>query len=111
MSLSMYDASIPVLIRGLGIMSHYLDKVAAYAAEKNIPQSVLLQSRLAPDMLPLAGQVQRASDNAKGGAARLAAIAGPNFQDTETTLEELQESAQPRCGGAARPRRIIDRSA
>lgn len=54
MSLSMYDASIPVLIRGLGIMSHYLDTAAAYAAEKNIPVSVLLQARLAPDMLPLA---------------------------------------------------------
>ena len=60
MSLSMYDASIPVLIRGLGIMSHYLDTAAAYAVEKNIPVSVLLQARLAPDMLPLAGQVQRA---------------------------------------------------
>ncbi|MBB5371650.1 MULTISPECIES: DUF1993 family protein [unclassified Janthinobacterium] len=91
MSLSMYDASIPVLIRGLAIMSHYLDKAAAYAIEKNIPVSVLLQARLAPDMLPLAGQVQRASDNAKGGAARLAGITGPNFADTETTLEELQE--------------------
>ncbi|MBB5608116.1 MULTISPECIES: DUF1993 family protein [unclassified Janthinobacterium] len=91
MSLSMYDASIPVLIRGLGIMSDYLDKAAAYAVEKNIPVSVLLQARLAPDMLPLAGQVQRASDNAKGGAARLAGVSGPTFADTETTLEELQE--------------------
>lgn len=91
MSLSMYDASIPVLIRGLGIMSNYLDKVASYAAEKNIHPSVLLQSRLAPDMFPLAGQVQRASDNAKGGAARLAAISSPNFSDTETTVEELKE--------------------
>jgi hypothetical protein len=91
MSLSMYQASVPVLIRGLTILSSYLDKAAAHAAENNIDPNVLIQARLAPDMLPLAGQIQRASDNAKGGISRLAAVAAPGFSDTETTFDELKE--------------------
>jgi len=48
-------------------------------------------ARLAPDMLTLAGQIQRASDSAKGAAARLAGIENPSFADDETTFADLQE--------------------
>lgn len=40
-------------------------------------------------MLPLVKQVQIASDNAKGTTARLAGIAVPFMEDTETTFAEL----------------------
>ena len=65
MSLSIYDVAITPLLAGLSTLSRYLDKAEAYAAENKIDPAVLAGARLAPDMLPLAGQVQRASDSAK----------------------------------------------
>ncbi|WP_254065973.1 MULTISPECIES: DUF1993 family protein [unclassified Acidisoma] len=86
----MYDVSVPVLLRGLNILSAYLDKAATFAAERNIDPAVLISARLAPDMMSLAGQVQRASDNAKGGISRLTLVKAPSFPDTETSFEELK---------------------
>jgi uncharacterized protein len=91
MPLTMYDASVPVLIRGLGIMTSYLEMAEAYAKEAEIKPEVLIGARLYPDMQPLSGQVQRASDNSKGGIARLAMIEAPGFADNETTFAELKE--------------------
>jgi uncharacterized protein len=85
MSLSMYQASVPPLLRGLSILSTLLQKVETHPD----PQS-LLEARLAPDMMTLTGQVQRASDTSKGCAARLAGIEPPSFLDTEKTLADLQ---------------------
>jgi hypothetical protein len=65
-SFSVCDVSIPVLIRGFGILSGYLDRADAFAAEAGIDPAVLVSARLLP-MLPFAGQVQRASGNAKNG--------------------------------------------
>ncbi|HEU5048448.1 MAG TPA: DUF1993 domain-containing protein [Rickettsiales bacterium] len=91
MSLSMYDASIPVLIRGLNNLATILTKAAAYAEAKKIAPEVLVNARLAPDMYPLSRQIQIATDMAKGCGARLAKLEVPSFADTETTFPELQE--------------------
>jgi uncharacterized protein len=91
MSLSIYDVTIPVLIRGLGILDGYLDKAAAFAAQNKIDPLVLVNSRLAPDMLPLSGQVQRASDTSKGAIPRLTDLQAPSFADTEVTLDDLKK--------------------
>ncbi|RST56779.1 DUF1993 family protein [Variovorax sp. MHTC-1] len=90
MALSLYDISIPVFIRGLGQLSHLLDKGLAHAQATGIDAATLVDARLAPDMLTLAGQIQRASDASKLGAARLAAITAPSFPDIEKTWDELQ---------------------
>jgi hypothetical protein len=90
MSISTYDVSIPVLTRGLTNLSAILDKAAAHAAAKKFDSVVLAQTRLFPDMHPLARQVQIACDTAKGAAARLAGIEVPKHEDTETTLAELK---------------------
>ena len=86
MSLSMYQASIPLLVRGLDNLSAVLKK-----GEGHPDAAALVEARLAPDMFTLAGQIQRASDTAKGCAARLAGIDNPSFPDTETTFAQLQE--------------------
>ena len=86
----MYSASVPMLKTLLGAMSKILDKAAAHATAKNIDPLVLTGDRLAPDMLPLTRQVMIATDQAKGGIARLAGIDIPVFEDTEKTFEELQ---------------------
>lgn len=91
MSLSIYDLAITPLLAGLATLSRYLDKAEAYAADNKIDPTVLVNARLAPDMLPLAGQVQRASDSAKAAVGRLTGLEVPSYADTEATLAELKE--------------------
>lgn len=90
MALSFYDISVPVFVRGLGQLSHVLDKGLAHAQAAGIDPAELVNARLAPDMFTLAGQVQSASDASKLGTARIAGITAPSFPDTETTYAELQ---------------------
>jgi hypothetical protein len=85
----MYEASIPVFIRMLKNLAAILAKGAAYAEAKKIEPTVLVNSRLYPDMFPLARQVQIASDAAKGCGARLAGREPPKFEDNEATFPEL----------------------
>lgn len=94
MSLSMYQASIPVFVHMFGNLAAILDKAALYADAKKIDPAVLLNARLAPDMHPLTRQVQIASDAAKGCAARLAGVEIPGFADTESSFAELQARIQ-----------------
>ena len=91
MTISMYQASAPRLANSLKNLSEILDKAAAHAEAKKIDPSVLLQSRLYPDMLPLLRQVQIASDNAKGAVARLAGVEVPKYEDTEETIVDLKQ--------------------
>ncbi|MBL8687258.1 MAG: DUF1993 domain-containing protein, partial [Alphaproteobacteria bacterium] len=67
-----------------------MDKAEQHAKTKKFDTSVLVNSRLAPDMFPFSAQIQFASDTAKGCAARLAGIDIPSFPDTETTFAELR---------------------
>lgn len=90
MSLSIYDATIPPMVSMLQSLSAILDKGAAYAEAKKIDPSVLLNSRLAPDMFPLTRQVQIACDQLRGCAARLAGVEVPAHPDTETSFDELK---------------------
>ena len=91
MSLSMYQASIPVFAHALTALSGVLDKAEAHATSKKIDPAVLLATRLTPDMFPLSRQVQITCDMAKGGAARLAGVDNPSFPDTEKTFAELRQ--------------------
>ena len=90
MTISMFDASIPVLSRGLRNLDGVLAKAEAHAEARKIDPAVLIGARLFPDMFPLARQVQICADMAKGGAARLAGVEVPKSEDTETTFSELR---------------------
>ena len=90
MTISMYQASVPVMARMFGNLSAILTKAEADATTRKIDPSVFLNARLAPDMHPLTRQIQIASDAAKGGVARLAGIDPPKLADTETSFAELQ---------------------
>ena len=89
MTLSMYQASVPVFVRALGNLAGVLKKGEAWAQEKDVAPEVLLQTRLVPDMLPLVRQVQIATDMATRGAARLAGIEPTPVADDETTFAQL----------------------
>ncbi len=90
MNISMYQATIPVFQHYLGQLNHLLDKAIAHGKEHEIDSQVLVNYRLNPTMLPLTGQVQIASDTAKGCGARLAGIEVPVYEDNETDLEQLK---------------------
>ena len=90
MTLSMYQASIPVFKQLLGGLSAVLAKAEAHASAKKIDPNALLQARLYPDMFPLLRQVQVACDFAKSVSARLAGVEVPSFEDQEASFADLQ---------------------
>jgi hypothetical protein len=89
MTLSMYQASVPLFIRMLNNLKGILQKAAAHAKAKKIDESALLNARLYPDMFALTRQVQIACDFARGTAARLAGAEPPAYEDTEQSFAEL----------------------
>ncbi|MDF2462395.1 MAG: hypothetical protein K0Q43_630 [Ramlibacter sp.] len=94
MTISMSSASLPVFKTMLSNLSHILDKGEAHAQARKFDQAVLLQYRLAPDMLPFTRQVLIACDGAKNGIARISGVEAPKFDDTEATFPELKARIQ-----------------
>jgi hypothetical protein len=90
MSLSMYQVSVPPFLQMLNSLSAILEKAEAHALSRKIEPSVLLNTRLTPDMFPLVRQVQLVTDFAKGAAGRLAGVELPKYDDTETSFAELK---------------------
>ncbi len=90
MTISMYQASVPVFAQYLTALDAMLDKAAALCAAKKIDETVFTGLRLAPDMFALARQIQLTSDFAKGPTARLAGLEVPAWEDTEKTIPELK---------------------
>jgi hypothetical protein len=83
----MYRATVPILVRGLKILSTLLEKGEAHAKETGAD---LTGARLAPDMLTLVGQIQRISDTSKGAIGRLTDIVPPPMADEEVSFADLQ---------------------
>ena len=98
MTISMYNASVPSLIKTLGNLEAILDKAIAHATARKIDDAAFVEARLFPDMFTFARQIRIATDMAKGAGARLAGIDIPKFEDNEKTLPELK----------ARVRKAID---
>lgn len=89
MEISMFVASVPVLIRGLNNLTGLLKKAEVHAEKLGIKPEVLIESRLYPNMLPFKNQIYIATDTAKGCGARLAGMTPPAFEDTEKTFPDL----------------------
>ncbi|MDP3172607.1 MAG: DUF1993 domain-containing protein [Polaromonas sp.] len=90
MTISMYQASVPVFKQMLGALSAVLAKAEAHAEAKKIVPEALLQARLYPDMFPLLRQVQIACDFAKSVSARIAGVDVPAYEDKEAGFTDLQ---------------------
>ena len=87
----MYALSVETYVPVLQNLSDLLDKASA---QKGAEAELLVDAQLAPDMFPLARQVQIACDQAKSGVARLAGQEPPKFEDTEKTVAELKARIQ-----------------
>lgn len=86
MPLSMYDASVPVFLRGLSALSALMDK----AVGEGFDPTALMEARLAPDMRPFADQIRMASFGPRGCVARLAGIEWPKTADDEVDFDQLK---------------------
>jgi hypothetical protein len=91
MSLSIHDASVPVVVRAMQGLVGVIEKGRLHAESEKFDPAVLLATRLYPDMFPLSRQIQVVSDQCKGGIARLVGVEPPKFADAETTFAELKE--------------------
>jgi uncharacterized protein len=90
MTMSMYQASVPVFVQMLTGLSGVLDKAEAYATEKKIDQANILGMRLHPSMWALSKQVVAATDMARNGVARLAGKEPLVIEETEKTFADLR---------------------
>ena len=95
--MNFYTATVPPMMKALGALSKILDKAAAHAASKATErrpasyfEAALLNDHLIFDQFSLLMQIQRVSDNAKNGIARIAGIEAPKMEDAEKTVAELQ---------------------
>jgi hypothetical protein len=91
MTVSMYKISVPIFVQFLTSLSAVLDKTAAFAEARKIDPSVLLNTRLAPDMFPLVRQVRAATDHAISAGGRLAGVELPTLANDEATIPALKE--------------------
>ncbi|MDX2154954.1 MAG: DUF1993 domain-containing protein [Hyphomicrobiaceae bacterium] len=94
MSISMYQASVPVMQRRMRNLIAILDKAEAHCAARKIDPEVLINARLYPDMFPFKRQIQIASDMAKAAAARLAGVEMPKWEDNEKSFADLKARLQ-----------------
>lgn len=108
----MYYQVVAQCTRNLKNLETCLDKAERFAAAKKFDVSVLLTSRLAPDMHDFTYQVQSACDYVKAAAAWLSGQTPPRHEDAERTVGELRERirktvafvesvSEPRYAGAA----------
>jgi len=94
MTISMYGASVPVFTRMLTNLLAIMDKAETNAQDRKIDLSVLVNDRLAPDMLPFKGQIQVGTDAVKGAVSRLAGKPIPSWPDDEVTFDDLKARVQ-----------------
>ncbi len=87
MAFTLYDAASPIFVRGLNSLSGVLEKAAA----SGLDEATLVAARLAPDMKPLADQVDMATFSARACVARLAGIEVPAIAGSDTTFARMQD--------------------
>jgi hypothetical protein len=91
MAFGMYAASVPVYQRQLTAISKVIDKAQTWATAKKVDETVLLGTRMIPDMLPFSRQIQIACRFAEESIARLAGAEVPKAPENgEKNLTELK---------------------
>ena len=89
--INLYTTTIPPMIHALHSLNAILTKTQSHITATKIPESFFLSNRLYPDMHPLAPQIQRVSDTARGLIRRISPeTPNASLLDTETSIEELK---------------------
>jgi uncharacterized protein len=87
---TMYHQIIMQCVQGLRQLQTCIDKAEQYASAKDFDVTILLNSRLAPDMGNFIYQVASACDYVKAAAGRLAGEVPPVHEDTEQTIDDVR---------------------
>src|SRR5258706_12017180 len=66
MAISFHEASVATYLQSLGALSGVLDKGLAHAKENNIDPATIVETRLAPDMLPFRFQIHSVVHHSRG---------------------------------------------
>ena len=90
MALSVFEATVPSVLRQLAALDAILEKAVAHAEARKVDPAVLLETQLHPDMFALTRQVQLTCDFAKNAVARLAGQEPLNWPDEEMTFDQLR---------------------
>ena len=90
MTLSMHRSSVGVFTQFLGSLSDLLGRAEAHAAARKIDPSILLHTRLYPNMYDLSRQVGEAIRHAVVACALLAGVEPPIAPDSEPDIAELK---------------------
>jgi uncharacterized protein len=69
MAFSLYDATVANHLQILGAVGSFLDKSLAHFREKGIDPAEVVETRLAPDMLPLRFQIVSVAHHSRGAMA------------------------------------------
>ncbi|KAK2002731.1 hypothetical protein LX36DRAFT_678046 [Colletotrichum falcatum] len=93
-SLTVYDAVVPVFIKGLKTFDHILTKAEEYAKANNIDANTYPDARLVADQLPLTFQVQNATKTVKVNIGRLTGVDLEPFENKEKTIGDLHKRIQ-----------------
>jgi hypothetical protein len=105
MAVSLYDVTVPSYLQTLGAIEGVLAKGAAYCKEKNIDPNEIVETRLAPDMLPFRFQIVAVAHHSAGAIKGVKAGAfGPpspstadyaGLQKLVSEAREALEKAKP----------------
>lgn len=90
MKISTYSMTVETFVPMLAGVANVLDKAGQFADAKKIDPSILVNSRLAPDMFPLSAQVRIACRYAKAATALLSGRADPEIDGSLGTLADLK---------------------
>jgi len=90
MPITARSAALAGFAQTLKALDAILDKALEQATARKIAPEVLLNARIAPDMLPFTRQIQLTCDFAKNAVFRLSGAENPKMPDVETSFEELK---------------------
>lgn len=102
MAISLYDISVVNYLQVLSGMSSVLAKGAEYAAAGDLDLSRIVDTRLAPDMLPFSFQVISVSHHSLGAIQGIRkglfgpppSLPDPKYQDLQKLLGEATKELQ-----------------
>ncbi len=91
MTVTLHAMSTESFVPMLRALAGVLDKGTEHARAAKIDPRDLVTAQLAPDMFPLATQVQLACDHAVRTIASLTGREAPSFESTEKTIADLKQ--------------------
>ena len=106
MAVSLYDLTVPSYLQTLGALEGVLSKGAAHCKEKGIDPNEIVETRLAPDMLPLRFQIVAVAHHSAGALKGVKAGAfgppGPSTADyagLQKMVTEAREAVEKATAG------------